>query len=59
MINVIVVKERNAKTGRMEEIVSHGVDSETLKNIILPQVSPKELGAVYDKEHGYILRDQK
>ncbi len=56
MISVIVVKEKNLKTGRVEEIVSHGVDLDTLKNIILPQVSPKELGAVYDKEHGYILR---
>lgn len=56
MIHVIVLKEKNEKTGRVEEIVSHGVDSETMQNIILPQVSPREVGAVYDQDHGYILR---
>ncbi len=56
MIYVVVVKEKNEKTGRVEEIVSHGVDSETMRDVVIPQVSPKEVGAIYDQEHGYILR---
>ncbi len=35
MIIVIVTKERNPRTGRMEEIVSHGVDADTGKTVIL------------------------
>lgn len=55
MILLIVVKEKNEKTGREEEIVSHGVDIETGKNVVLPWESPTSLGARYSPEHGYYL----
>lgn len=55
MILLCVVKEKNEKTGRVEEIVSHGVNSETGQNVVLPWESPKVLGALYSPEHGYYL----
>lgn len=54
---VIVMKERNAKTGRIEEIVSHGIDPETNKDIILPSEPPHALGAVFDHDiREYVIR---
>lgn len=55
MILLYVVKEKNEKTGRVEEIVSHGINSETGQNVVLPWESPKALGALYSPEHGYYL----
>lgn len=56
MIIVIVEKSKNAKTGINEEIVSHGVNTETQQQIVLPWISPQELGAKFDKSIGeYIL----
>lgn len=58
MIIVIVTKERNPRTGRTEEIVSHGVDADTGKPVILPCESPQAIGAVFDSEIGeYVLRN--
>lgn len=58
MIIVIVTKERNPRTGRMEEIVSHGVDADTGKTVILSCESPQAIGAVFDSEIGeYVLRN--
>lgn len=36
MIILITVQALNKATGRKETIVSHGVDHETMKNVILP-----------------------
>jgi hypothetical protein len=45
-------------TGRKELIVSHGVDYETLKNVVLPQEHPRVLGAHYNTTiNGWVLRD--
>lgn len=56
MIIVVLYEERNQKTGRKEVIVSHGIDEHTMKTIVLPQVSVKELGARFDNERGeYVL----
>ncbi|MDI6977282.1 hypothetical protein [Serratia sp. Se-RSBMAAmG] len=55
MILLYVVKEKNEKTGRVEEIVSHGINSETGQNVVLPWESPKALGAHYSQEYGYYL----
>ena len=46
MIIVTVTKERNPRTGRMEEIVSHGVDADTGKTVILSCESPQAIGVV-------------
>lgn len=58
MLVVIANMERNQKTGRMETIVSHGVDMDTLQNVILPQESPESLGAKFDPDLGeWVIRD--
>lgn len=58
-IIVIVVKERNEKTGRIEEIVSHGIDFATDRNIVLPQESPSSVGARFDPDIGeYVIKGQ-
>lgn len=36
------------KTGQTEFVVSHGIDEETDKTVILPPEHPLTLGAVYD-----------
>jgi len=52
MIIVITYMDEKTKT----RLVSHGVDAETLENIILPQVSPKEVNAFFDYEIGeYVI----
>jgi hypothetical protein len=57
MIIVITTREKNPKTGRIEIIVSHGVESGSLKNIVLPNETPASIGAVYDSDLGeYILK---
>lgn len=49
MIVVITNWETNPKTGHKQLIVSHGVDSETLQDIVLPNETPEALGAVFDQ----------
>jgi cell wall assembly regulator SMI1 len=52
MIIVIVYKEEEKGT----EIVSHGHDLDTDKIVILPQLTPFQIGARYDLEIGeYVL----
>jgi len=52
MIFVIVYTERNKKTGQLEQIVSHGIDDDTGKIIVLPQTHPLNIGAKYDPDYG-------
>lgn len=55
-IIVITVREKNKTTGKLETIVSHGVDTVTMQNICLPNETPAALGAKYDPEYGeYVL----
>lgn len=56
-IIVIVVRERNPKTHQMELVVSHGVEPDSGKNIVMSCGSPASVGAVYDSDIGeYVLR---
>ena len=55
MIQLIVVKEHNETTGKEELIVSHGVDLETLKVVVLPQISPHSVGAVLRPDLGWVI----
>lgn len=57
MIELITVQERNKRTGKMETIVSHGVDTNTGRNVILPCETPQELGAKFDTNHGWHFPD--
>lgn len=57
MIIVIVTTEDDPETGRSGQIVSHGVDTETGRNVILPCESPARVGAEWDAQIGeYVLR---
>lgn len=58
MIVLATVMEKDPKTGYARLIVSHGIDSETLQNVVLPQETPQALGAVLDRDLGeWVLRD--
>jgi hypothetical protein len=52
MILVIVNKELNKRTGRYEQVVSHGInlDSDNDQIVILPSVSPEAIGAKWSVE---------
>ncbi len=49
---IIVVVSSETIHGKRELIVSHGVHEETLANVVLPQVRPEMLGAVFDPRLG-------
>ena len=56
MILLIVVTEVNERTGRPEQIVSHGIDLETGQTLALPAEHPTRLGGVLDPELGeYVI----
>ena len=56
-IIVITVRQRNADTGMVGEIVSHGIDSTTQRNIPLPGEAPAEIGATFCNNHGEWILD--
>lgn len=57
MIIVVVYKVRNPRTGVVQEIASHGFDPDTGKTVVLQNVEPRQLGAVFDHElQEYVLR---
>lgn len=41
---------RGIDTGQKEFVVSHGIDMDTGRNVILPSEHPAKLGARYDKD---------
>ena len=56
VIIVITTKERNPRTGREQVVVSHGIDMDTDRTVILPCEPPEALGAVFNPEMGeYVL----
>ena len=60
MILLITYTERNETTGHMEMIVSHGIDLDTGRTVVLPQERPEQLGGVLDRDFGeYIIRDKR
>ncbi len=57
MIVVITTTVFNERTGRREEIVSHGIDLATDKTVCLPPVSLQEIDAVYNADlFAFVLR---
>lgn len=56
MIIVVVVNEISERTNKRELIVSHGIDEYTGKAVILPNVHPNDIGAIYNDYYGeYVL----
>jgi len=43
-----VLDQFGSSTGKKEFLVSHGIDQDTGKNVILPNEHPLKLGAVLD-----------
>lgn len=57
---VITYKEKHPKTGREEVFISHGVDMETGRNIVMEPVMLREAPYVkLDPDLGYIYDDGK
>jgi hypothetical protein len=57
VVIVIVTTEKDPKTGKPRQVVSHGVDSDTDKAVILPCETPASIGAQWDPEIGeFVLR---
>lgn len=39
-------------------LTSHGINVDTLKNVVLPQEHPRNLGAIFDKDMGeWVIND--
>lgn len=56
MIIVITINEKNDRTGRVELVVSHGIDERTGETVTLPCESPERIGATFNAEIGeYVL----
>jgi hypothetical protein len=45
-----VYDRRGRPTGQREFVVSHGIDEDTGRNVILPSEHPAKLGALWDRE---------
>jgi len=57
--NFDVYDAHGYKTGRKEFVVSHGVDYETDKVVILPSEHPTRLGAQWDSDlQEWVIYDQ-
>lgn len=54
---LVTITEFNEKTRRNEIIVSHGVDLDTGREVVLPNETPEYLGGVFDPNMGeYVVR---
>lgn len=51
-IVVIAVRERCKRTGRIEEIASHGINLANDAHVVLPPEKPSQLGATFCNEIG-------
>lgn len=55
-----IYDNKGIDTGRKEFCVSHGIDSHTGENIVLPQVHPSVLGVKIDKElNEFCLKEEE
>jgi hypothetical protein len=52
------VLKRGVPTGAKEFVVSHGINEETGRTVILPTEHPAQLGAKFDRQlHEWVLED--
>lgn len=52
------IYDRYGKTGKTEYVVSHGIDSETDRSVVLPCVHPRELGAILKSGIGWVIKTE-
>lgn len=57
MVMLITYTEKDKRTGRNTIRVSHGVDINTLKNVVLPCVHPGEIGYWNENMGEWILKE--
>lgn len=50
MIIAITVYLRNEKTGLKSLVVSHGIERESGRQVVLPCEHPKDIGAIWNAE---------
>lgn len=55
---VVVTTERDPKTNREIQVVSHGVDEESGRIVVLPCEKPGEIGAKFDQDIMEYVIDQ-
>lgn len=58
MVILVTIPEPNPRTGVVENIVNYAYDRDTGKRIVVPADTPENLGAKFDREHGWILPKQ-
>lgn len=59
MIQIITYQEKNKNTHKMETWISHGVDTETGRNVVMEQVKLNEANYVVSHpEYGLILKEK-
>ena len=54
-VTILITTTENIN-GRKIEIVSHGIDSDTQEDVILPNETPQSMGAVRHPEYGWVLQ---
>ena len=60
MILVITHREIDKRTGREVVLVSHGVDMDTGRNVVMSQETPRAIGAEWSNDiGGYILSNSE
>jgi len=52
MVMLIVNREEDPGNGRLQLVVSHGIDMETDEVVVMPPVHPRETGAMFDMRLG-------
>lgn len=61
-MTIIVVTEKvyNQKTNLRELVSTYGIDIDTGKNVVLQNIHPEELGAIYSDAYGeYVIEDNQ
>lgn len=57
-ILLITVQERNKDTGKIETLVSHGINTETGRTVITSNEPPRQMGAYFDRDAGEWMIDE-
>lgn len=58
MIILVTYLEKNERTGKLERVVSHGVDTGNLRNVPLPNVPVHEIGKFSESMDEWILVEE-
>lgn len=59
MIILITTMEKDETTGRDIAVISHGVDTETGRHVILPSVAPDEIGEFWESAGEWVMFEEE